>query len=175
MRRAAAWLSTVMVTTVISGAVCATVAAQMTPRVPIGYDPRPDGTTLRTLGSPRIGGNGFTADIRNDGQGAITGIRYVAIVMRVPTWPTVDLQMSDVWPVSAGPGATFRIESTWLDEKAVEKIAAADTSRAQMFLAPVLIRYADGSEWRLRLNPTATDFVAAMQGGEWTRPASVPR
>src|SRR5713101_3687282 len=60
--------------------------------------------------------------------------------------------------------ATVQIAVPWLTSADLDQLQAeAAPDRIQMFLAPNKIRYADGSEWNLTLDATATNYRDALR------------
>ena len=132
------------------------------PRVPIGYDPAPDGLGLR-IRAPKIDGPGFTTQVTNGGSKPIVAITYVAIVERVPHAVAVTVLTSPEWTMTLATGQTTEIQDSWLNAETLDQVIAAAPSQAQIFLAPSRIRYADGTQWqRPAINATATDHRVAL-------------
>ena len=130
-------------------------------RVPIGYDPAP---TLPALGVrwPRIDGPGFSVFITNRSGLSIERLRYVAIVERLGWREPVRLLNSMTWSLSLRSGETVQITSEWLNAADLDRLTADAPGRTQIFLAPAHVRYADGTEWNVRLDRSATTSPAAL-------------
>lgn len=131
------------------------------PRVPIGYDPAPK---IPALGVklPRIDGPGFSVRITNQSPVPIDRLRYVAIVEQVGWRTPVRVIHSMTWDLSLAHGETTFISSDWLNRDALDQLSASAPAKTQIFLAPSYVRYADGSEWNVKIDPTATSSVGAL-------------
>lgn len=119
------------------------------PRVPIGYAPAPDGTPLRIVERPWIDGPGFRVTIRNDGARTIVGLRYVALVERWP-WPFAQPAQHlehDFGPIVLERGRTIALTTQWLNAEELDRLQSTAPDKIQIFLAPSLIRFSDGTEW----------------------------
>jgi hypothetical protein len=130
-------------------------------RVPIGYAPRPEGTPLQLMGSPRIDGPGFRATIMNVGNRTIVGLSYVALVERLSRQPVQPLD-HDFGAMTLGPAQTIELSAPWLNAAELDQLLANSPGHLQMFLTPSRIRFADGTEWRQSLDLTATDHMTAI-------------
>jgi len=130
-------------------------------RIPIGYAPRPEGTPLQLVGSPRIDGTGFRATIMNVGNRTIVGLSYVALVERLTRQPVQPLD-HDFGAMTLGPAQTIELSASWLNAAELDRLLASASGHLQIFLAPSRIRFADGTEWKQSLDLTATDHMTAM-------------
>jgi hypothetical protein len=136
--------------------------AAQSPRIPGGYDPEPAGTQLSVRG-PRAGGEGFRVDLTNNGPLTISSVRWVAILEEVGWKQPVRIVLSDEFRLSLAVGATMRLTSSWLSEPELDRAQAATERRLQIFFSPETIRYADGSEWKLKIaDPQALNHRAAL-------------
>jgi hypothetical protein len=90
-------------------------------------------------------------------------LRYVAIVEHLGWREPVRLLHSMTWALSLAPGETTKIVSEWLNAAALDELTVNDPGRTQIFLAPAHVRYADGTEWNVRLDATATTHRAAIR------------
>jgi hypothetical protein len=135
-----------------------------TSRMPVGYDPKPLEGKI-AVRYPRIDGPGFRVTITNRTASVIDRLGYVGIVERggKPAVPVpVRILTSPTWPVTLQPGASATIESAWMNARAIDDLLAESGARRQVFLSPGYLRYADGKEWRLHVDPTATSHVGAL-------------
>jgi hypothetical protein len=113
--------------------------------------------------SPQIDGPGFSVTITNRGTVPIERLRYVAVVERQGWKEPVRLLHSMTWMLSLKAGDTAHITSEWLNAAALDELTVNDQGRTQIFLTPAHVRYADGTEWNVRLDPKATTHRAAMR------------
>ena len=147
------------------------VGSAQVKRVPIGYDPEPDDTPLRQI-SPRTDGLGFATQITNRGTGVIVAIGYAAIVERVGRRAPVTVLRSQVWSRRLARGDSTELEAPWLTAADLDRLQdEATPDRIQMFIAPIYIRYADGSEWNLPIDESASSSMDALR----RTPPSIPR
>jgi hypothetical protein len=129
--------------------------------VPTGYDPRPEGAGL--LVRPRIGASGFTASVTNEGADEVVGLTFVAVVESVGFRKPVRILRSEPWSVALGPGRTTSLTAAWLASAELERLKAdAAPDRIQIFLAVDRVRYRDGSQWQLTIDPSATNHRDAL-------------
>ena len=143
------------------GAALASLYPPGPPRVPIGYDPAPRRPALR-VERPRIDGPGFSVTIANDSAVRLEQLQYLAIVERLGWREPVTPVWSPTWEVSLAPGDRRVITSRWLDSGMINELMAAAERPAQIYLSPGYVRYADGTEWRAKVETTATTHRAAL-------------
>jgi hypothetical protein len=142
---------------------CSVAADQQLKRVPIGWAPQPHGTPLR-MTLPRTDGAGFATTVTNEGDRTIVGLTFVAIAEVVGSGRPVQVLNSSEWSVSLAPTQTVAVGAEWLTSTDVDRLLAdAAPRRVQMFIAPATIRFADGTQWTLRLDPLATTAFEATQ------------
>ena len=128
--------------------------APVVKRVPIGYDPEPDGAPLRQrIGSVRIDAAGFATEITNAGTKPIVGLTFIALVEQRDATPLFTLEHDFATMAPLSPGASMTLRSEWLSARHLDELLAAHAGGVQMFLAPSRIRFSDGTEWRLSGDP----------------------
>jgi hypothetical protein len=140
--------------------------------VPFGYATEQDGSGV-ALG-PFVWTAGVPvqrATARNISTERITGLRFVAIVERMPFRNAVRLFSSDVIPVSIAPGESTEVSAQVLSPEQLQQVAAESSDRVQVFFGLRAVKFANGAEWTLTPNPAATNEREALA----TPPPEIPR
>lgn len=130
--------------------------------VPRGYAPQPPGANLRVR-MPTNDGSGFRAMVTNDDARQVVAITFVALVEDIASDRPIRVLTSPQWTLNIDPQQVVTLVDGWLNQAQLDNLRTTPSERLQMFVTPVRIRYADGSEWTLEIDTTATRALRAIR------------
>jgi hypothetical protein len=104
----------------------------------------------------------LSATVRNITSEKISALRFIAVVEEIPFTSPVRIFTSELTTVSIAPGQSAEIPVKVLSLEQLQQVAAAPPNRVQVFFGLQAVRFANGAEWHITPNPTATYHEDAL-------------